>query len=368
MNLEIVSVESTRSRQSIKGPHLDGRTKPPSPVCCPERELRRSQLAQLSIPALIDRYVGRLVQDDLAGVEHVKAYLSDLYRRNCRPSTIRSRFRAILFFIRFLKNRCGRHLQTATRQDLSCFIEHEQDRGLMPRSVDNCLKALGAFFGFLVERDIVHPDVLKRKIRIKIPDALPRAIDPQDIQLLLAVIKTPRDRAMVLVLLRTGMRIGELLDTRLSDLNLREKRIEIFEAQKNRSGRVVYISEDAHLALTKWLKLRKAQSLYLFHGPGGRPLSYEAARVRFKKYLDKAELAHQGYTLHCLRHTYASELLNAGMRLECLQQLLGHSSIEQTRRYARLTDNTRKEEYFRAMAIIERGEINGHYRLNPELS
>jgi len=56
------------------------------------------------------------------------------------------------------------------------------------------------------------------------------------------------------------------------------------------------------------------------------------------------------------------------MRLECLQQLLGHSSIEQTRRYARLTDNTRKEEYFRAMTIIERGDINGHYRLNPELS
>jgi integrase/recombinase XerD len=368
MNLEIVSVERTRSRQPIKGPHAGNRAEPPRPVCSPESELRRSQLAQLAIPALIDRYVGRLAQDDLSGLEHVKAYLLDLYRRNCRPNTIHSRFGAILLFLRFLKNRCDKHLQAATRQDLSCFIEHEQDRGLMPRSVDNCLKALGAFFSFLVECEILHPDVLKRKIRIKIPDALPRAIDPQDIQQLLAVVKTPRDRAMVLVLLRTGMRIGELLDTRLSDLNLREKRVEIFEAQKNRSGRVVYISEDAHLALTKWLKLRKADSLYLFHGPGGRPLSYEAARVRFKKYLAKAGLAHRGYTLHCLRHTYASELLNAGMRLECLQQLLGHSSIEQTRRYARLTDNTRKEEYFRAMAIIERGEINGHYRLNPELS
>jgi integrase/recombinase XerD len=52
--------------------------------------------------------------------------------------------------------------------------------------------------------------------------------------------------------------------------------------------------------------------------------------------LNQADLAHKGYTLHCLRHTFASELLNAGMRLECLQQLLGHSSIEMTRRYARL--------------------------------
>jgi site-specific recombinase XerD len=71
--------------------------------------------------------------------------------------------------------------------------------------------------------------------------------------------------------------------------------------------------------------------------------------------------------LHCLRHTYASELLNAGMRLECLQQLLGHSSIEMTRRYARLTDNTRREEYYKAMEIIERGDINGNYRFDPEL-
>ena len=96
-------------------------------------------------------------------------------------------------------------------------------------------------------------------------------------------------------------------------------------------------------------------------------MSYESARAMFKKYIDKADLSHKDYTLHCLRHTFASELLNAGMRLECVQQLLGHSSIEMTRRYARLTDNTRKEEYFHAMAIIEKGGINGHYRIDFEL-
>jgi site-specific recombinase XerC len=89
--------------------------------------------------------------------------------------------------------------------------------------------------------------------------------------------------------------------------------------------------------------------------------------MRFRKYLAKAALSHRGYTLHCLRHTCASELLNAGMRLECLQQLLGHSSIEMTRRYARLTDKTREEEYFQAMGRIERGEIDGSYQLDCEL-
>jgi site-specific recombinase XerD len=84
----------------------------------------------------------------------------------------------------------------------------------------------------------------------------------------------------------------------------------------------------------------------------------------FLKYIKKAGLGHKGYTLHCLRHTFASEMLNAGMRLECLQPLLGHSNIEVTRRYAKLTDKTREEEYFRAMQIIERGEIDGDYRLD----
>jgi site-specific recombinase XerD len=79
------------------------------------------------------------------------------------------------------------------------------------------------------------------------------------------------------------------------------------------------------------------------------------------KYLRKAGLETRGYTVHSLRHTFASELLNAGMRLECLQQLLGHHNIEMTRRYARLTDKTREEEYFRAMAIIEQGGLHGQY-------
>jgi integrase len=96
-------------------------------------------------------------------------------------------------------------------------------------------------------------------------------------------------------------------------------------------------------------------------------MTYANARLVFIKYLANAGLTHRGYTLHCLRHTCASELLNAGMRLECLQQLLGHSTIEMTRRYARLTDKTREAEYFQAMSRIERGEIDSCYQLDPEL-
>jgi site-specific recombinase XerD len=306
--------------------------------------------------------------EGLCGRKKVRDYLRRQLRHNCRPNTIRSSGTTILLFLEFFKQSGGQHLEAIGSEHISAFVEHEQDRGIAPVSVDGRLKGLYAFLKFLVDNDVIGAEVIKRKLRIKVPDALPRAIDPEDVQQLLTAIKKPRDRALILTLLRTGMRIGELLSARVEDLNLREQLVQIIEAHKNRVGRVVYLSADAVGALKKWMKTRKYQSKYIFYGQDSGPLCYEAARAMFKSYIDKAGLAHKGYTLHCLRHTYASELLNAGMPLQCLQELLGHRSIEMTRRYARLTDRTRREAYYQAMAIIEAGEINGHYRLDYQLS
>jgi integrase/recombinase XerD len=316
----------------------------------------------------IEKYLKQLAAKELLGEPYVRDYLHDQKRRNCRSSTMRGNFATLVVFLSYLKKERGRtSLETITRDDVSSFIEHEQDRGMQPNTVATRLQLVYAFLRYLVDREVVHPDMLKRKLRVKVPEALPRAVDREDIQQLLAVIEKPRDRAMILILLRTGMRIGELLATRMSEVNLREKQILIMEAEKTRVGRVAYLSEDACQALRVWLNQRDLTKERLFYGQGRPRLSYTAIRMRFAKYLEAAGLAHKGYSLHCLRHTCATELLNAGMRLECLQQLLGHSSIEMTRRYARLTDNTRREEYFRAMAIIEKGEPYGHYRRDPEL-
>jgi integrase len=178
-------------------------------------------------------------------------------------------------------------------------------------------------------------------------------MDPLDVKRLLSVIQNIRDRAMILVLLRTGMRIGELLRTRVSDVHLGERKILLWIGEKNRTGRVVYLSEDACKALKAWNQKRDPHKPLLFYAQGRSSMSYTGARRLLSRYLQKANLSHKGYSLHGLRHTCATELLNAGMRLECLQQLLGHSTVEQTRRYARLSDKTREEEYFRAMARIE---------------
>ena len=251
---------------------------------------------------------------------------------------------------------------------MEAFIEHEQDRGIKITTVRLRLTGVQSFLRHLAEEGIVSRDIFGKRIRLQLPEHLPRAMDPDDLQKLLSVIEGSRDRAMILVLLRTGMRIGELLNTKVIDVHMKERRIEIYEAAKNRLGRVVYLSEDAIIALKAWLEERNPWEDYLFYSRGNTDtMSYSTARCRFKKYIIKAGLDHKGYTPHTLRHTFATELLNVGMRLECLQVLLGHRNIEETRRYARLTDKTREEEYFKAMAIIERGDNRGNDRYDPEL-
>jgi site-specific recombinase XerD len=266
-----------------------------------------------------------------------------------------------MLFLGFYGKSGKREIEKIERADLEGFIEHEQDRGLRISTVRTRLAYIIAFLHFLMEQDVVPGFLLRRGIKLKLPDTLPRAINPADLRKLLSVIEEIRDRALILLLLRTGIRIGEALGLTVNDLDIKDRKVHLFEGEKNSMGRVVYLSDDALFAIKLWLRRRDKSKAFVFYGQGNRPLCYSAGRSRFVNYLKKAGLEQKGYTVHCLRHTFASELLNAGMRLECLQQLLGHQDIEVTRRYARLTDRTREEEYFRAMAIIEKGGIDGDY-------
>jgi site-specific recombinase XerD len=316
---------------------------------------------------VVDHGIRRLCTGDLPGKEHTERYLRHKYRLNLSKGTIRSNISVLHSFLGFLKSIGREDLEQITRGDLEAFIEHDQDRGLNPSTVHTHMKVVKAFVRFLIGEGVVPSELLWKRLTIRVPDGLPRAMESEDVRGLLGVIEDIRDRAMVLVLLRTGMRIGELLGTRPDDVLMGERKILIVEAEKNRVGRAVYLSDDALEALGGWLRIRDTTKRFLFYARGRDAMGYTTAHKVFLRYLVEAGLAHKGYSLHCLRHTFATELLNAGMRLECLQVLLGHSSLQMTRRYARLSDKTREEEYFRAMTIIEREHHHGNHPLDCEL-
>jgi site-specific recombinase XerD len=303
----------------------------------------------------------KLARSNLQNKELIEKYLRHMYRQMYKGRTLDNSYGVIHHFLTYLQGNHKRPLKEVTRDDFEAFIEYEQDRGLKLSSVRFKLVILRAMIRFLIEQEQIMPKVLTRKVQIRLPEVLPKAIDPEDLKQFLSVVDKVRDNALFLLLLRTGMRIGELLSARVCDLNLKEQKIMIYQAMKTGSGRIVYYSEDAQAALKKWLYERDPAAEFLFYGHFKKKLTYGGAREIFLKYVRKAGLVNKGYTIHRLRHTFASELLNAGMRLEYLQTLLGHTSIEVTRRYARLTDKTREKEYFKAMERIERGEIDGHY-------
>jgi integrase/recombinase XerD len=308
----------------------------------------------------LENVLERLRVRDVPGRQYLENYMRHKWRLNHKGKTLEGSLTSLLLFLGFY-GRSGKPFEKIERSDIEAFLEHEQDRGMHISTVRLRLATLTAFLHYLMGEDVLPASLLKKTIRLKLPETLPRAIYPKDVKKLLAVIDEIRDRALILLLLRTGIRIGEALSLTLNDIDLKDKKVHLYQGEKNSMGRVVYLSNDVYFALKRWLAERDKRREAIFYGQGSHAMCYSTARSLFVKYLKKAHLDHKGYTVHCLRHTFASELLNAGMRIEVLQQLLGHQDIEVTRRYARLTDTTRADEYFKAMAIIENGEIDGDY-------
>jgi integrase/recombinase XerC/integrase/recombinase XerD len=256
----------------------------------------------------IDRILQKISKMELPDREHFEIYMRHKWRMNHKPSTLLGSFHAVSSFLTFYSGLGKSQLQDIISDDVEAFIEHEQDRGLKVTTARTRLNHLWAFMRFLIEQDIIDERILKRKIKLKVPDFLPRAIAPGDVRKLLGAIKETRDRALILVLLRTGMRIGEVLRLNVRDLDVRERKIHIYEGEKNCLGRVVYLSDDALMALKLWLRKRKPQRDYLFYGLQHRHLGYTQARNIFMKYIGNAGLQNKDYTIHSLRHTFASEL------------------------------------------------------------
>jgi site-specific recombinase XerD len=167
------------------------------------------------------------------------------------------------------------------------------------------------------------------------------------------VIDAVRDRLIFLLMLRCGLRVSEVSHVTWADIDVHAKTIRINNS-KGQVDRVVYLAPDVEQSLTRWRSRGSAQR-YVFPGreKGATPLSRKQIFWLMKKYLRWAELPRQ-YSPHWLRHTFATQLLNAGVSLEVLKELMGHRSIHITLRYTQLYDATKRHQYDQAMEKIEK--------------
>src|SRR4030066_1391032 len=230
--------------------------------------LREQPLSQTPI----DRILQKLSCMELPAKEHFECYMRHKWRLNHKPRTLASSFTSVRLFLDFYGKSDKNAIEKVDRADLENFIEHEQDRGIRISTVRTRLACIIAFLRFLMEQDVIPGSLLKRRIKLKLPDTLPRAMNPGDVRKLLSVIDDTRDRALILLLLRTGIRIGEALGLKLNDLDIRDRKVHLFEGEKNSMGGGVYLSDDALFAIKLWLLRRDKNKEFIFCGQGNRPL------------------------------------------------------------------------------------------------
>ena len=319
----------------------------------PISQVQQDELPLTAREVTRQQILAKILNQDVPYKDMLARYIRGAFQKNLKISSIKHSYASNIQFLSYLRDSGLAGSGDLNRSHIEGFVERQQDKGLNPNTIDTQLACIYAFIRFVVDRGFASAELLIRKVKIQVPTPLPKDIPKDDEDLLLSVIDDTRDRAMILLLLRTGMRIGELLATRMRDINLQMQTITITESEKTGSGRVAYFSNDAAEALYDWLMIRDCSQEYLFYGWNQKPLCYGAARNIFLKYIDRAGLSHKGYTLHCLRHTLATSLLNVRVPIEVVQVILGHSNLMQTQRYAKLYNKTCEEEFFRAMAIIE---------------
>ena len=276
----------------------------------------------------------------------VDAFLEHLeWERNLSPATLRAYRREILSFVNFAASDLE-HQQPAqtTPVTVRAYLAHLHSRGLQPRSVARALAALRTYFRFLVSEGaleaspadaVPHPHDVQRT-----PEIAERyAIE----ELLEGFPETPagrRDRAAMELLYAAGLRVGELVALDLGDVQLGQRMVRV--RGKGRKERLVPFGRPAAKALEAYLPERADwrrgvadESEPLFVNQRGGRLSDRSIRRQLDHAVrHTADLNH--LHPHALRHAFATHLLEAGMDLRAIQELLGHSSLATTQIYTKV--------------------------------
>jgi len=289
------------------------------------------------------------------------AYLTLLQARNYAKSTLEAIVIAVRSLVLSLpdqrKTVLADNLAQTTAADIDCLINAARSRGLAAATINGHLSMLAELFDFLCEDGQMQAQpVIRRRHRLPTPMTLPKPIAEADLVVFFKVIDSVRDRLLFLLMLRCGLRVSEACSLTWNDVDLEGLSIRINNG-KGQVDRVVYIAPDLEKALQLW-QTRTTPSPYLFPSRRRRsaPLSRGDVHWQMKKYLRLAGIQ-SNYSAHCLRHTFATQLLNAGVSLEVLKELMGHRSIQMTLRYTKLYDATKRQQYDQAMTRIENRQL-----------
>jgi site-specific recombinase XerD len=275
-------------------------------------------------------------------------YRRALKRKNYSTHTVKSYVNILDQFIRWLTV----PLSEVTRKEIGAYVDHLLRKRRTPKTITCHLQTIRLFFDYLMNeegRSMVNPVT---RISLRLPKPLPRHLKDDQVKRLFTVITDLRDRAMFMLMLRCGLRVEEVAELTVDTIEYGRRQIFVSNG-KGAKDRVVYMSEDARSALLAYLAKRssKARGLFLVQkGPmRGKPLSVRGIQKRIEYYARESGL---NVSCHRLRHTMATQLLNADADLATIQDLLGHAQITTTQRYCRVANLKVQRDYYKAMEVV----------------
>jgi len=286
----------------------------------------------------------------MAITDSIINYRRFLKRRNYSTYTLRNYMNTLRHFVLWLDV----PIEEITHKKLLSFIDHLLDKRLKPKTINCYLYSIRGFYEYLInEEQVAMINPVKRGYTLRLSRPLPRYLREEQIIKLFDVIDSPRDLAMFKLMLRCGLRVEEVAKLSLAAVDLARGQVFVYEG-KGLKDRVVYLSKDAYQALAKYLKLRpcsRAKKLFLIDKGRfkGKPIKVRGIQYRMKHYAQKAGLH---VCCHQLRHTMATQMLNADADIVTIQDLLGHSRIMTTQRYCQLSNQKVRRDYYKAMQKV----------------
>jgi site-specific recombinase XerD len=282
--------------------------------------------------------------------ETLVKYRRFLKRRNYSTHTIKTYMNTLEHFRRWLPL----PWEEVTSQEISAYLDFLLAQGLTPKTINCRLDSVRGFYHFRNrEAGTQIPNPVKRGLTLRLPRPLPRFLKDEEVEIFFRSLKGLRDRALFMLMLRCGLRVEEVAHLHLKDLDQAQRRILVRQGKGNKD-RVVYVSNDADRALRDYLKSRSAskiQEIFLVNKGTckGKPISVRGIQKRMEYYARKTGL---DVSCHQLRHTMATQLLNADADLVTIQDLLGHARIKTTQRYAKISNVKVQRDYYKAMDAI----------------
>jgi len=259
--------------------------------------------------------------------------------------------------LRQFRNFCQKAWREIDMHDIDQFVDRQRLDGLKSATIRRRVASLKTFFDFMAEEsnDLSWPNPVRFKRHAGRPEKrVPRDLHDDDIEQVWQKISSARDRAWFALMVRAGLRVGEVVDLKLKDILNKpegEKPAHIRAFGKGRKERTVLLSADAYAVLSEWLSERGESSLeYVFLNERRQQLSANGIEWLLKGYGRKAGFH---LTPHQLRHTYARQLTEAGMPITSLGKLMGHSQISTTQIYTAGADPKLAQAYHEAMSRVE---------------